>query len=101
MTNPLPRKLPDTVEGLGGAISVITTDEVRLSDNAIGMAQQQARKLFIEKGLHPVTAVSTFYHELFHFALYDSGLHHDFDDTQTERLCDLVGSMMSRLEKRL
>lgn len=91
--------LPRTVQGLGGPISVRKDSEVSASQDLMGLAQLRKREIRVED--HPACAeatnVATFYHELFHFALWDSGHAHRFDDDQTEVLCDLVGAMMARL----
>lgn len=94
--------LPRTVQGLGGPISVRKDSVVSPSESLMGLAQLRNREIRVED--HPAAAeatqVATFYHELMHFALWDSGHHVRFDDDQMEVLCDLVGTMMARLGTR-
>lgn len=94
--------LPRTVQGLGGPISVRKDPEVSPSEDLMGLAQLRKREIRVED--HPACAeathVSTFYHELMHFALWDSGHHVKFDDDTIEIICDLAGTMMARLGTR-
>jgi hypothetical protein len=101
MTQPLPAKLPKKVEGLGGAITLRVEEDLSGPEGCIGRSHFVKRIIELQDELDSATAVATFYHELFHMALYDSGQHHDFDEKQTEKLCDLVGAMMARLDQRL
>lgn len=92
--------IPRRVQGLGGPITVSWVAEFDNEDDTFGLSNMQRRTIKLLKDLPEDVELSTFYHELLHFALWDSGQHHRFDRETTEALCDLVGSMMARLHER-
>ena len=92
--------LPRRVQGLGGPIAVATVTDFDTEDEQFGLSNMQRRTIKLLADMPDDVMVSTFYHELFHFALWDSGQHHKFDKDTVEALCDLAGSMMARLGTR-
>lgn len=88
--------IPKIVQGLAGPIRVRWVDDFDTDADMWGLSSFIKREIILRRGMDPVQLRIVFFHELFHFALYDSGQAQELNRETEERLCNLVGSMMSR-----
>lgn len=92
--------LPTFLPSVLGPIPVLSKDNLMSTQSALGESDYIAREMSIQSGLHPDTAWQTFWHESFHFMLWDSGLSNMVTNKKLqEALCDSFGSFMVQLMK--
>ena len=85
------KKIKGTVMGLGGPISVIMKDKVKYKGKkCAGLWLPSDRTISLQNQIEREVK-QTFYHELIHAALHDTGLKHFFDSELEEALCDGLG----------
>lgn len=90
-------KIPKVVNGLAGPIAVvISTGDINAEPSTVGLATFHTRTIQLRQLSDPQVMWTTFWHEVFHFALYDSGLHNRISEKEQEQLCDLVGAAIGR-----
>lgn len=90
-------KIPKVVEGLAGPITVcISKGDINGEPDTLGLATFRTRTIQIRQLHDPQVMWTTLWHEVFHFALYDSGLHNQLEDYEVEQFCDLVGAAIGR-----
>ena len=86
---PLPLTVPRHAHGILGPITVRRPPKVTLYGAAcLGSYLIPERRIDIERGLEPGAAIRTFYHELAHSWLHDSGI--DTSGEWAESVCDAV-----------
>lgn len=88
------KKLPKEVQGLGGPIKVVILPALEKTEKGEEVA---GRWLDAERTIQVLSAQNgreqwrTFYHELAHAALHDSGMTHLLSEDSEEALADLMG----------
>lgn len=96
------KKLPKTVNGLGGPIKVRVVPKLKLKGVKVaGLWYSYARKIEIAGFLPIREQRHTLYHELVHAALDDSGLHNTLTKESQEVLCDLLATARLRSEEEV
>lgn len=91
------KRLPKAVWSTHGSIPVRLVD-APLGDS-LGAFDPVKRELHVDKGVNPENMGPTFFHELTHVALWDSGIQHFLDHAQTEGVCDAMGLFLSGMWK--
>lgn len=81
---------------MAGPIRIRWVEDFDTDSEMWGLSSFIKREIILRRGMDPVQLGIVFFHELFHFALYDSGMSQDHTKEAEERLCNLVGSMMAR-----
>lgn len=79
--------VPVTRESLGGP-----QDD---GSHTFGEYRLAERKIIIDPGLDPQRAWKTFFHEVTHLALDDSGVHYMLSAKLEEAVCDAVGGWLA------
>lgn len=88
--------IPKTIQGLAGPIRIRMVDDLHTEDDTWGCAVFERREIIVKQGMDPTQLVLVLFHELFHFAAYDSGFAQTLNREQEETLCNLVGTMVAR-----
>lgn len=90
--------LPKSVQAPGGLIKVITTKDNIKHENAEcwGLYDPEMRTITIDMKAAPRQRWLTFFHELTHVALIDSGLNNGMSDALHEAICDAVATQRMR-----
>lgn len=93
----LPAKLPRKVFSLCGAITVRLLSQ-KDAESLFGRTSYTDRTIEVAPGLTPEMSWLTFWHEVVHNMLFDTGVANVLDEKQTEAVCDAVGqSLMSMM----
>jgi hypothetical protein len=85
-------RIPSAVWSTLGPIPVVKKKGLAENDNAYGMFNGQNRQVSLDAENIPSVNAQTFFHELTHVALWDSGVHYTLTHEQTESICDAVGT---------
>ncbi len=93
--------LPKVVHGAGGPITVkmvnaIEPDPKYPTDTTFGIWESQTRTIRIIETLEPQFRWLTYFHELVHAALSDSGVTHMMTAENEECLADAIGTARLR-----
>jgi hypothetical protein len=90
--------LPALVMGMGGPITVELCDKLVDEDGAhcLGLWIFRERRIKLERHKDRAQVWATFYHELVHAALDDSGLSNLLTEPQQEALCDALANARMR-----
>ena len=92
-------KLPKTIMGLGGPIRVKVVERLKVKgDRVHGSWDPRKRLISLDAENTAVETEQTFYHELMHAALDDSGQWNLLTKEGAEALCDLVA--MARMREK-
>lgn len=87
--------IPKRVRLAGGWVTVkrvkVTSAPTREGEDIMGYATFRPRVIEIVDDLSAGVAMSVFYHEITHFALYDAGVHNVLSEVKIEAVCDAVG----------
>lgn len=84
-------KIPEKVMGLGGFVRVEIVKGLRYKKKKVsGLWTPEERLIQIEAKDTPREQAHTYFHELTHAALYDSGQHNLLTREGNEALCDLI-----------
>ena len=90
-------KLPKRVMMPGGWVSVRWKRHLKAGGvRCAGTYEWDRRRLSLDPALPPAAAWHTYYHELFHAALHDSGTHGRYKGKVRETLCDLAATARMR-----
>ena len=90
-------KIPKKVMGLGGPITVKVVPKLRRKkDKLSGLWLPDTREIHLLDQKHS-EMLHTYFHELAHAALYDSGQHNLLSQDGNEAIADLMG--MARLRE--
>lgn len=93
------KKLPKKTMGLGGAITVKLVSKLKYKGTKVaGLWHSYARLIEVSDSLPLREQRHTYYHELVHAALDDSGLQHTLTKESQEVLCDLLATARLRSE---
>jgi hypothetical protein len=90
--------LPASVEGAGGPIRVRIVRRPLIEDGVecLGVFRHASRTIVISAQVKGRQRWHTFYHELTHSALTDSGPWNSLTEKQIEALCDAVATQRVR-----
>lgn len=90
--------IPAEFCGLGGPITVAEEENPVDEDGQklLGSWDANTRRLVVRAGLNPNVAAATFFHEVVHSLLWDSGVQHFFSKKKLEAICDAVGTGLAR-----
>lgn len=90
--------LPSVVQGAGGAIRVVRCRTPIVEDGVTchGLFRHETRTILIAASLRGRQRWHTFYHELTHAAMTDSGLWNRHTEKQVEALCDAIATARVR-----
>lgn len=90
--------IPKVVEGAGGPIRVVVVRGplVDDGDECIGLFRHETRTLLLSARLRGRQRWHTFYHELTHAAMTDSGLWNRYTVKQIEAFCDAIATARVR-----
>ena len=93
------RKIPKTVMGLGGEITVKMVHKLRdkKKKRVAGLWTPGSRLIQIDCSEPEREQLHTYYHELAHAALWDSGQHNLLTEDGNEAIVDLIA--MARLRE--
>ncbi len=87
--------IPSRVRLAGGMVTVkrvkTTSAPLREGEDVMGYSMFRPRIIEVVEDLRASVAMSTFYHELAHFALFDAGVHNLLSDAKLEAVCDAIG----------
>lgn len=84
-------KIPKKVMALGGEITVAIVANLRYRRKKVsGLWMPDRRLIQIEESDTPREQAHTYFHELTHAALYDSGQHNLLTHDGNEAICDLM-----------
>jgi hypothetical protein len=90
-------KIPKVVQGLAGPIAVVVANsDINGEPDCLGLATYRTRTIQVRQCADESVMWTNFWHEVAHFALYDSGLHNRITEEEQEQLCDLFGSAIGR-----
>lgn len=93
--------LPQSVEGLGGPIRVVRVRGWVIADDGDmcnGLYDHDTRSIRISSYIRGRQRWHTFYHELTHAALTDSGAWNELTAKKAETICDAIAT--SRVRER-
>lgn len=85
-------RLPSAVWSALGPVQVIKTKGLVQDHEALGMFKGREREVHLELENNLTVDTQTFFHELTHIALWDSGVQNSLSADQIEAVCDAVGS---------
>lgn len=85
-------RLPSAVWSALGAVPVVKKKGLVKKQQAMGMFSGRKREVHLESENIPSVDAQTFFHELTHVALWDSGVQNALTHEQIEAVCDAVGS---------
>jgi hypothetical protein len=90
--------LPKQVMGMAGPIAVEVCDKLTDEDGShcLGLWIFRERRIKLERHANMQQVWATFYHELVHAALDDSGLSNLLTEPQQEALCDALANARIR-----
>lgn len=86
--------LPDVCEGIAGPITV--RREPPADEDAMGTWNWTTRMIYVAPCISPESEMQTFYHELAHSWLHDSGLERLVTDEMCEALVIAISTGMFR-----
>jgi hypothetical protein len=86
-------RLPKALWSSLGPLGVSLED--RLEDNALGMFTYRPRDIKIDNTGVPAIQWATFWHEVTHVALFDSGVSNCLNNELEEAVCDAVGTYLA------
>ena len=90
------RKLPDSMPGGLGPITVRTTEDVKLKDeDAYGRYDFHTRTILILKEMHADAQRQVLWHEWIHSVIFDAGLHNMLSKEQHEAVCDSIATALA------
>lgn len=88
-------KIPSEIYSHLGPVPVIPVENLAKNDEAHGKAKFLERIIQIEPKQTASAAWQTFFHEMTHYILWDSGLQNVLEDKQVEAVCDAVGTYLA------
>lgn len=90
--------LPKEVMGPGGLVTVVLTKAGIKHESAEcwGLYDSEARTITIDARAKPRQRWLTFFHELAHVAMLDSGLDNGINDALHEAICDAIATARMR-----
>ena len=93
--------LPSKVEGVAGPITVRVVANLKAKDGTrcMGHWDDATRVVQVDAALKGEVLEGTFYHELLHSALDDTGLYRLLSERVSEAACDGVATAMLRFRK--
>ena len=91
-------RIPATVEGTAGPITVEVLPAVKDDDGAPcwGLWRQGERRITVQRMPNTRQMWATFYHELAHAAMDDAGVSHFLTEEQQEALADAIATARVR-----
>lgn len=94
-------KLPKSAMGLGGSIKVVVVPGLKLKGQKLhGLWDPRTRTIKLSTKNSDYEMEHTFYHELLHAALDDSGQWNLLTKEGAEALCDLVATARMREQSK-
>lgn len=90
----LPMVLPKSVPSPLGPVPVLIDPDL-LDEGNLGEFNKLDRTITVQGELKPETSWVTFWHELMHLILYDSGVQYHLSPPAQETLCDAFGTYMT------
>lgn len=88
--------LPSVLKGLLGDLKVSLEGPID-DGESFGEASFRDRIIRVDGTLDPDARVQTFFHEVVHYALWDSGVHNVLPKKNEEAVCDALGSFLAQL----
>jgi|DEB19_MinimDraft_3_1074340.scaffolds.fasta_scaffold03607_7 Zn-dependent peptidase ImmA (M78 family) len=90
--------LPKAIEGPGGPVRVIVSKQPIRHEHAEcwGLYDSELRTITIDGRAAPRQRWKTFFHELVHVAILDSGLDNGLSDALHEAICDAIATARMR-----
>lgn len=90
-------KLPETVFASGGDVIIVLKPRIKHGTEELwGSWEESTRVVEIDSTASPRHQWRTFYHELTHVALTDSGADELLTDGTTEMICDAISTARMR-----
>jgi len=93
--------IPKNVDVLGITCPVKQCDmKKHLDEDALGLADLLANKIYIEKFVPDAVKPRLLVHEAAHIALWHSGIHFCLNDSEIETLCQIISTLYFELKKQ-
>lgn len=93
----LPRMPAAVCSPLGDvAVGTLGSEE---SKKALAMFFGDQRAIGVSPNQSPISAWQSFFHELTHLAMWDSGVHQLLEEKQEEAVCDAMGTLLAYMLK--
>lgn len=86
-------RLPSSVWSALGPVAVVKKKGLVRKEEALGKFDGRKRCITLAQENIPPVDATTFFHELTHVALWDSGVQNALTYEQTEAVCDAVGAL--------
>lgn len=87
--------IPTRIKLAGGWVTVkrvkVTSATPKEEVECLGYSLYKSRVIEVLEDLPACVAMTTFYHELAHFALFDAGVHNVLSEAKVEAVCDAIG----------
>jgi hypothetical protein len=87
-------RLPSSIWSSLGPVPVVKKKGLVKKKDALGMWDGRRREIHLELENIPAVDASTFFHEMTHVALWDSGVQNSLTLEQIESVCDALGQYL-------
>ena len=92
------KRLPKEVFSIHGNMPLERTSE-GLDDEDFGAFSPNPRKIVVHPDVTPENEWPTYFHEISHVALFDSGVTQVLEKKQEEAVCEAIGNYLAAMQR--